>query len=156
MITEDYVSFETAKLLKEKGFKEWCRCCYGVAVLHNGENISFDEECDLKDEGMENEIEYVEGGALYYFNCSNSDEDGKVWAAPTLWAAMKWLREKHNIHIELNPICTGDSNEDLEWHYGWAVKTTIFTDRWKRHEAEHIPYEKACEAAIKYCLENLI
>ena len=25
MITEDYVSFETAKLLKEKGFDETCR-----------------------------------------------------------------------------------------------------------------------------------
>jgi len=24
MITEDYVSFETAKLLKEKGFDEYC------------------------------------------------------------------------------------------------------------------------------------
>jgi hypothetical protein len=70
--------------------------------------------------------------------------------------AMKWLREVHNIHIEINPICTGDSNEDLEWHYGWAVKTTIFIDRWKRHNAEHISYEEACEAAIKHCLTNLI
>jgi len=28
-ITEDYVSFETAKLLKEKGFHEVCKCQYG-------------------------------------------------------------------------------------------------------------------------------
>ena len=30
MITEDYVSFETAKLLKEKGFRETCDKCYGT------------------------------------------------------------------------------------------------------------------------------
>jgi hypothetical protein len=29
MITEDYVSFEIAKLLKEKGFHEDCKCQYG-------------------------------------------------------------------------------------------------------------------------------
>jgi hypothetical protein len=28
-ITEDYVSFETARLLKEKGFHEDCKCQYG-------------------------------------------------------------------------------------------------------------------------------
>ena len=28
MITEDYVSFEIAKLLKEKGFSEPCYTCY--------------------------------------------------------------------------------------------------------------------------------
>lgn len=28
MITEDYVSFETAKLLKEKGFREHCTTAY--------------------------------------------------------------------------------------------------------------------------------
>ena len=30
MITEDYVSFETAKLLKEKGFDEYCKSVYHV------------------------------------------------------------------------------------------------------------------------------
>lgn len=33
MITEDYVSFETAKLLKEKGFDESCRAVYEEKVL---------------------------------------------------------------------------------------------------------------------------
>lgn len=110
MIVEDYVSFETAKLLKEKGFNGECQTFYGD----------------------------------YKYLC------------PTLQMTMKWLREVHNIHIELTPICTGDSKDDLEWHYGWAIKTTIFIDRWKRHNVERISYEEACENAIKYCLENLI
>jgi len=142
MITEDYVSFETAKLLKEKGFKEWCRCCYGVAVLHNGENISFDEECELKDEGRENEIEYVEGGTFYYFNCNNDDEDTNVWAAPTLQMAMKWLREAHNLWCEIS----------WEGKGLWCVNIFSLVDE------EFISgsiihkiksYEEACETAIK-------
>ena len=38
MITEDYVSFETAKLLKEKGFNEGCSTTYtpnGFFRTHN-------------------------------------------------------------------------------------------------------------------------
>ena len=99
MITEDYVSFEIAKLLKEKGFNHWCYKCYGTALYHKGVPISFDEECELKDEGLEDEIEYVEGGYLYDFGCDNRKKDVKVWAAPTLWVAMKWLREVHNLFI---------------------------------------------------------
>lgn len=131
MITEDYVSFETAKLLKEKGY-------WNIATMlykENGEIVNYN--VPLNNKGFSSTL-------------------GVFYEAPTLQMAMKWLREVHNIHIELNPICTGDSNEDLEWHYGWAVRTTIFTDRWKRHDAVHISYEEAAEAAIKYCLENLI
>lgn len=71
MITEDYVSLETAKLLKERGFKEWCRQCYGLDVRHNGEPIDVDEEYELKDAGRENEIEYVDGGRMYNYGCGN-------------------------------------------------------------------------------------
>jgi len=157
MITEDYVPFEIAKLLKEKGFKEWCRCCYGVAVLHNGEDISFDEECDLKDEGRENEIEYVEGGTFYYLNCNNGDEDTNVWAAPTLQMTMKWLRKVHNLAIGAS--ITVD---------GWRSRVSrikldsegFIVDIIDGIDDGNIPncdtYEQACEAAIKYCLENLI
>lgn len=77
MITEDYVSFETAKLLKEKGFEHWCYKSYGNAVYHKGTPISFDEECDLKSAGLENEIEYVEGGYLYDFGCDNRKKDAR-------------------------------------------------------------------------------
>ena len=150
MITEDYVSFETAKLLKEKGFSEWCFKCYGVAVLHNGADISFDEECELKDEGRENEIEYVEGGRLYDYGCDNREKDAKVWAAPTLWVAMKWLREVHNVAIVITPsMFDGRYNAAIYkrnnvYPFGFDGDSLISS------------YEEACEAAIKYCLENLV
>lgn len=152
MITEDYVSYETAKLLKEKGFKEWCFHCYGVAVLHNGVDISFDEECELKDEGRENEIEYVEGDRLYDYGCNNSDKDAKVWAAPTLWVAMKWLMEVHNIFIDITFRFSRNADNDINFSY--------YVEKYENYygygDGEFNSYEEACESAIKYCLENLI
>ena len=114
MITENYVSFETAKLLKEKGFNLWCYKCYGDAVYHKGIPISFDEECELKDEGLEDEIEYVEVWCLYDFGCDNRKEDVKVYAAPTLQRAIKWLEEVHHILVVADYIyeCT-----DTSWVY---------------------------------------
>lgn len=147
MITEDYCNFEISKLLKEKGFKECCSYCYGVAVLHNGVAISFDEECELKDEGRKNEIEYIEGGILYDFNYKNRDDDSKVWAAPTLWSTMKWLREVHNIAIE------------TEWEHLWYAYIKPMTSNPTEddyYQCSSAKYEEAIEAAIKYCLENLI
>ena len=157
MNTEDYVSFETAKLLKEKGFNEWCFKCYGIAVLHNGADISFDEECELKDEGRENEIEYVEGGRLYDYASNNRENVRVVWAAPTLWAAMKWLREVHHYYVQVmldSWACGG--------HIGYYVviqKTDSDFEMMLQDAVDEVfyqTYEEACEAAIKYCLENLI
>ena len=161
MIAEDYVPFEIAKLLKEKGFKEWCRCCYGVAVLHNGEDISFDEECELKDEGRGNEIEYVEGGRLYDYGCNNSDKDTEVWAAPTLWAAMKWLREVQALNIYARGVWKDVEVQYCDWEpvvvgYNWFVESLTDDAYSKMSVEQFLTYEEACEAAIKYCLKNLI
>ena len=151
MVTEDYVSFDIAKLLKEKGFKHWCYKCYGDAVYHKGTPISFDEECELKDGGLEDEIEYVEG-YLYDFGCDNRKKDAKVYAAPTLQMAMKWLREVHDKSIEIR-------SEGLKaTSIGWVVG--IYNLKNQEEEYHHpytfSTYEQACEAAIKYCLEKLI
>lgn len=153
MTTEDYVSFETAKLLKEKGFKQWCYKCYGTAVYHKGEPISFDEEHDLLNAGLGDEIEYVEGGYLYDFGCDNREEHAKVWAAPTLWAATKWLVREYKLYVHVVPSVEG---------YYW-------TEKWHSYVEEldkRYPFgkfigtfnspEQAYDAAIKYCLENLI
>ena len=152
MITEDYVSFETAKFLKDKGFKHWCYKCYGDAVYHKGTPISFDEECELKDEGLEDEIEYVEG-YLYDFGCDNRKKDAKVYAAPTLQMAMKWLREKYSIHVVpkfdfYSGDYTGriyDGRRDSASERDNYIAITAFGK-----------YEEAADAAIKYCLEKLI
>lgn len=78
-ITEDYVSFEIAKLLKEKGFDEPCTSKYCT-------DGSFDRSfCHYK----------------------NSEINKDAYNAPTHQMAMKWLREVHGliISIEFQIIC---------------------------------------------------
>ena len=127
MITEDYVSFETAKLLKEKGFDEPCECFYDTE---------------------HNDISIVNG----WMDTSNSlleEREFLCYSAPTLQMAMKWLREVHSLWCEIS----------------WEEKGLWCMEVISHMDEEFIPdsivheiksYEEACEAAIKYCLENLI
>ena len=68
MITEDYVSFEVAKLLKEKGFNEYCLKNY------------WSSDKELHDWKWE----------LSYNRNSDGNCNTKDCAAPTLQMAMKW------------------------------------------------------------------
>jgi hypothetical protein len=71
MVTEDYVSFETAKLLKEKGFDEVCfKYALNDKIYNNGDFVI------------------------------SHDDDVEV-GIPTLQMVMKWLREVHRIDIEV-------------------------------------------------------
>ena len=124
MITEDYVSFETAKLLKEKGF--------------DGECIGYYWDMD-KTFGIHYEL-------LSY---SDGNLRNELILAPTLQMAMKWLREVHNLWCEIS----------------WEGKGLWCMEVFSLIDEEFMPgsivheiksYEEACEAAIKYCLENLI
>ena len=131
MITEDYVSFETAKLLKEKGFDETCSCYY----FYNDETqfSQFEE-------------------SLTHWNWNNGYTFR--YSAPTLQMAMKWLREVHKLHCDIG-------YDDLDWFWNIiSVSNGIpVEDRpklLKNGFAGIATYEQACEAAIKYCLENLI
>lgn len=127
-VKEDYVSFETALLLKKKGFEQ-----VGCQKQYNTQ------------------------GDLCVGYCY-----GPV--APTLQMAMKWLREVHNIYTE---ICLYKTNkDDIEPkksrkapYYTFSIWDTVTGNNVdKRFTNDFIgdTYEQACEAAIKYCLENLI
>lgn len=124
MITEDYVSFETAKLLKEKGFNEGCIYVY----RHDGSEDIWDV-----------------------------DKEDIACQKPTLQMVMKWLREVHHYYIQVmldSWACGG--------HLGYYVviqKTDSDFEMMLQDAVDEVfyqTYEEACEAAIKYCLENLI
>jgi hypothetical protein len=120
-IIEDYVSFETAKLLIKKGF----------------------------DYSAEYESYYTLGGTIVYFK--DNPQDINIAPRITLQMAMKWLREIHDIFIKLE----FDVDEDIQWHPSLALikgNKYIHTNELQWYDT----YEQACEAAIKYCLKNLI
>lgn len=134
MIQEAYVSFETAKLLKEKGF-DW------PTVYHY---INSDE--------LQHEIEFT--------SFKNSDMLN-AYAAPTHQMACAWLREK-GIFIGIRPRLSFTDYyyitayiyrmEDLDslYHKEKVTRYSCIA------QCDDSSYEEAVEAALKYVLENLI
>lgn len=130
MIKEAYVSFEIAKLLKEKGFNERSAA-------------SYDSKGQLQ-----------EGYA--YWNKT------PIWhAAPTHQMTMAWLREHGlyiNVVISYDYSVDANGNEVDRWTF-WLFEifssfsgNLIYTEEVNQYDS----YEETVEAALKYCLENLI
>ena len=83
------------------------------------------------------------------------DKEGYTQESITLQMAIKWLREVHNIIIVYTPsvICS----DSLEWIS--SIRTYNAEENYLEDQGivgNYDTYEEACEAAIKYCLENLI
>ena len=129
MITEDYVSFETAKLLKEKGFDESTSMVYmsygDLCKLHRYDSIRNSNYNDI----TKNYFEYT---------------------APTLQMTCKWLRETYHLHI-LFEISDPSQINPKYYFIVWdtSKQNSYLVDLFDS-------YEEACEEAIKYCLENLV
>ena len=124
MITEDYVSFETAKLLKEKGFDE------NTDKQFNSDKIVGD-----------------------YNITDRSRHPERYLDAPTLQMAMKWLREVHSLYLD---IVTSFSQDGICYTFSCSNTMDLIQGTNGTSYHEYQTYEEACEAAIKYCLENLI
>ncbi len=80
MIEEAYVSFETAKLLKEKGFDEICNWYYKIDRL----------------------LIYIPNVVCSVAYSSLSADSRELFPRPTQQLVMRWLREVHSIFIELH------------------------------------------------------
>ena len=140
MIEEDYVSFETAKLLKEKGFDWDCKQVYDLVRP---------QSC-------------ADGKMYDNFPDENPNAYDELVSAPTLQMTMKWLREVHHLFIGVEPRL---SFTDYYW-----ITANVYRVRKKYslYHVEPVDdyscvaccdgdsFEDACGAAIKYCLEKLI
>ena len=133
MVEESYVSFETAKLLRDKGFDAKCRYYY----IQTGEMF----EVDTRFRTVLTTQELL--------NLQIVGEKEERCVAPTLQMAMKWLREEKNIFIDVY------YDSDIKGYLYSIIKLPKGITLNVSDLADNI-YEEACEAAIKYCLENLI
>ena len=134
MIKEEYVSFEVARLLNDKGFNEPTIGTYNI----------------------ESKNPILVERPIRAIHCE------AIISAPTQAMAMMWLREVHNLHVDSSIYI--DTDGDIEHEYTYTYwDWLIFNSESGRRIAEpqigcgrYDSYEQACEAAIKYCLENLI
>jgi len=140
MITEDYVSFETAKLLKEKGFNE--------------EDSPFYSEQD-RDEWVQNNNYSIPNPD--YNKDIPFDSETITMVAPhvSLQMAMKWLREVHDLHIIVSPYKVGKEEKAFHWCCEVYKSFNLLGCRIYVNETPK-SYEEGVEIAIRYCLENLI
>ena len=129
MIKEAYCSYEVSKLLKEKGFDEYCRYFY---------------DCDHPNTGYLSNKGYGE-----YINNSKVYDGRNLAACPTHQMAMKWLRESHFLFIDIDPL-TGNT-------WTWSIWFMNDPKQKVGESLQTIStYKEACEAAIKYCLKKII
>lgn len=130
MITEDYVSFETAKLLKEKGFDLPVNYVY-----HYWTNTPFFHRKMKNFNGEE------------YRHLKN-----EWYSAPTQFLAMKWLREKEWF-ICIIPLAFYYGEVASQFGYNIWAGDNLEIDEFNTPKFR--TYKEACEDAIKYCLKNI-
>ena len=99
-MTETYVSFDVAKLLKEKGFDEHC---FG-AYTETNHNIT-----------------------MFTGQIKNSEYGDAMYTAPTHQMTMAWLREVHHIFIEIGTSI--DLNGDYHFRYAILNKECKYVRR---------------------------
>ena len=144
MIKEAYVSFEVAKLLKEKRFNEPCYSYYMTTkTLHT----TFHNRVHVEEEPHFNSGDL---NGMYDVDESSIED---ICSAPTHQMAMAWLRKIHGIFIAIN-------NDDLD--FNWQCYDLINRDDaldpriLSESYAGYKTYEEAVEAALKFSLKNLI
>ncbi len=155
-IQPDYVSFETAKLLKIKGFNIPTTHYYFEDEVFRqnsiqdivGMDYGKDIEYELEEfyENWNNGYVIKKNGDKC-FGCSKDKGYFEVFSAPEQWLVAKWLRSIHKIHITITSVSqeswmyriTKPGQKLIEGAYGEDFET----------------YEKALEDAIFYTLNTI-
>ena len=152
MVRENYVSFETAKLLKEKGFDEPCQFLYFSKYKQEGDFVGKEKKK------------------------KNSEINEASYSAPTLQMAVQWIQEAYNILIvaDYEYECT-----DTSWYfkvyrlgengkpervaitgtyydYSGEHKQIVGYRDYERGGKEYATREEAEDDGIRYVLENYI
>lgn len=133
-MNEDFVTYEIALKLKEKGFREKCLCRY--------RNYSKTLHINELESEFARKIDYSE-----FFKCYNSYIDNDV-DAPTIPQVLKWLREEKKIHIQILFTCPSN-----QWEY---ITVKMANNELRGMCATFTSYEQAAIAGVNYCLDNLI
>ena len=143
-ITEDFVSFEIAKLLKEKGFDS----------EDTGElGGLYSESCYEHGHGVKTQSGQEVG--IIYDDLTNSELEHDEYLRPTIQTAMKWLREK-GIIITITYTKCSMQTIGSQMMFGFNIQNVQGDLLSENTEVAYDSYEQPEMDAIKYTLENLI
>ena len=137
------VSFEIAKKLKEKGFREKCFArysSYAGTLKYN--------EIDVDKRPPAYKLTIKEFGGCYNLYMYNDID------APTISQVLKWLREEKKIHLIVEIADSGwyyTVYPNIRWEDG-KLKSDKYIMSFKNKSS----FELAALAGIEYVIDNLI
>lgn len=127
----DFVSFETAKKLKEKDYPQRYFGKYSMAGA-----------C------------YFNDGRFYEDGCIANVED--CCTAPTISQILKWLREEKKIYVIVEPFPSCSNINNVTWIYKLKYNSDGDSLNFNESLFSFETYEEAALAGISYVLDNLI
>lgn len=145
-MNEDFVSFELAKKLKKKGFKQKCLAYYDVE-----DNVGLLYNTQYSDELLP--CQYTDLLASYNSGdiADNLDTSDNCIDAPTISQVLKWLREDTRINVNIRLFVENGWYFTIQNHKGEPIHSQL-TDT----DDLYLSYEQAALAGIEYVLDNLI
>ncbi len=156
-MNEDFVPYELAVKLKEKGFNMHCESFY---ALENFTAEYVDNSGDCYEVDFETEELYL-NYPLHY-----KEYETKCLFAPTISQVLKRLREEKKMYVEPCILADADTDADgkvINEYTFWSFSVThIETGDMIYFEYERIDdkrfdsYELAALAGIEYVIDNLI
>lgn len=132
----EFVSFEIAKKLKEKGFKEKCIAYYWEKI--NEHTPSFVIEDNMPEDSL---------CLLDLLSNHNKAEWSPFIDAPTVSQVLDWLRKEKKIYVTVNV----EREDWFEYKIVQLIKNTHYTGT-----CVYENYDNAMLAGIGYVLDNLI
>lgn len=122
---DQLVTFETAKLAKEKAFDERITNYFQIGVISKG---------------------VQEHTLLVPQKITSLFPNEALWARPTQSLLQRWLRDVHNIYITVQPVIfTGDREPS---YFAPVLNNTTINTRWKFDS-----WEKALEEGLMESLK---
>lgn len=126
---EQLITFDTAKLAKEKGFNIPVLYDYNNGVILEEDNRQI---CNFNDSGWKDMLE----------------EDYNSISAPTQSLLQKWLREEKDFHI-----IVGSSNVK---GYNFCISSEKGLTGFSENTFPYETYEEALESALQSCLSFIV
>ena len=158
---EQLISFETAKLAKEKDFNilqhsyyfedgEFKENSLKGTNGYYGEEYEFDLS-EFNENWNDKWLTKKTGDRC--FGCSKQKGYLETFSAPTQSLLQRWLREKHDIHFEIKPIF--DVNEIRPYHISISKNLSGKNFKYKIIGTRET-YEEALEAGLQEALKLIL
>lgn len=140
IMKEDFVTYDIAVKLKEKGFKEKCFAYYypkgsGLIFNHNQFRGGIVEDCLYSNNSLPNE-------------CMASD----FVDAPTIPQVLKWFRKEKKLHI----VCPFYQDVGYFYYVQEVGSAARIVSSFEYSDDCYEHYEQAALVGIKYVIDNLI